>query len=65
MRASRARELEKFWHVYILKVLFLSIFFRYKKYVLGIILAFVKSAISFNILSVQMICLWYGAIYKR
>ena len=22
-----------------------------------------KSAISFNILSVQMICLWYGAIY--
>ena len=45
----------------------LQIFFRYKLYVLGIILAFLhtKSAISFNILSVEIICLWYGAIYKR
>ena len=43
--SERAR---KFWHIYILKVLFLSI-------VVG----------TSDILSVQMICLWYGAIYKR
>ena len=53
-QSERAR---KFWHFYILNVLFLSIFCRYKWYVWGIILAFLhtKSAISFNILSVQII----------
>ena len=31
----RASELRKFWHFYILKQLFLSIFFRYIRYIVG------------------------------
>ena len=66
-QSERARQ---FWHFYILEVLFLSIFCRYFRYFVGtndMFWAFLhtKSAISVNILSVQMICLWYGAIYKR
>ena len=49
MRASGASEVENSEHFYILKVLY---FFQY----------FVGTS---DILSVQMICLWYGAIYKR
>ena len=35
MRASVASELRKFWHFYILKLLFLSIFCRYIRYFVG------------------------------
>ena len=35
MRASGASELRKFWHFYILKLLFLSIFCRYSRYFVG------------------------------
>ena len=35
MRASGASELRKFWHFYILKLLFLSIFCRYIRYFVG------------------------------
>ena len=35
MRASRASELRKCWHFYILKLLFLSIFCRYIRYFVG------------------------------
>ena len=35
MRASRASELRKFWHFYILNLLFLSIFCRYIRYFVG------------------------------
>ena len=35
MRASGASELRKFWHFYILKLLFLSIFYRYIRYFVG------------------------------
>ena len=35
MRASEARELRKFWHFYILKLQFLSIFCRYIRYSVG------------------------------
>ena len=36
MRARGASELRKFWHFYILKLLFLSIFCRYIRYFVGI-----------------------------
>ena len=35
MRASGVSELSKFWHFYILKLLFLSIFYRYSRYFVG------------------------------
>ena len=35
MRTSGASELRKFWHFYILKLLFLSIFCRYSRYFVG------------------------------
>ena len=35
MRASGASELRNFWHFYILKLLFLSIFCRYIRYFVG------------------------------
>ena len=35
MRASGASELRKFWHFYILTLLFLSIFCRYSRYFVG------------------------------
>ena len=35
MRASEASELRKFWHFYILTLLFLSIFCRYSRYFVG------------------------------
>ena len=47
--SERSERDRKLWHLYILKVLY---FFQY----------FVGTSV---ILSVQMICLWYGAIYKR
>ena len=35
MRARGASEIRKFWHFYILKLLFLSIFCRYIRYFVG------------------------------
>ena len=68
-QSERAR---KFWHFYILKVLFLSIFCRYFRYFVGtndMFWAFLhdtKSAISVNILSGTNDNNAYGmAIYKR
>ena len=69
-RSERGR---KFWHFYILKVLFLSIFCRYFRYFVGtndMLLAFwgallhTKSAISFNILSVLQIFCRYIKLYE-
>ena len=61
MRASAASEVEN--------VGIFCYFFQYFVGTFDMLLSFLhtKSAISFNILSVQMICLWYGgvALYNK